>query len=72
MTKKMMELSRNSGTKKISFELYYNVYYVDVLEIIQTVPKKDYTLLIVDIPYGFCMAGSSYDDEPFRFKQLQN
>ena len=34
-------------------------------------PKKEYTLLIADIPYGFRMVGSSYDDEPFRFKQIE-
>ena len=34
-------------------------------------PKKEYTLLIVDIPCGFRMDGSSYDEEPFRFKQLE-
>ena len=38
---------------------------------IQKVSKKEYTVLIADIPYGFRMAGSSYDDEPFRFKQLE-
>ena len=27
--------------------------------------------MIVDIPNRFRMAGSSYDDELFRFKQLQ-
>ena len=27
--------------------------------------------MVTDIPYGFCMARSSYDDEPFRFKQLE-
>ena len=35
-------------------------------------PKKEYTLMIADIPYGFGMAGSTYDDEAFRFKQLEN
>ena len=52
-------------------ELYYNVYCGDVAEMITMVAKKEYTLLVADIPYGFRMAGSSYDEEPFRFKQLQ-
>ena len=43
----------------------------DVVDMIQKVLKKEYTLLIADIPYGFRMVGSSYDDEPFRFKQLE-
>ena len=31
----------------------------------------EYILLIVDIPYRFGMVGSTYDDEPFMFKQLE-
>ena len=27
--------------------------------------------MVADIPYGFRMARSIYDDEPFRFKQLE-
>ena len=38
-------------------------------EMIQTLLMM-YMLLIADIPYGFRMIGSMYDDEPFRFKQL--
>ena len=48
-----------SHKKDITRELYYNVYYGDVAEMIQKLPKKEYTLLIADIPYGFRMAGSS-------------
>ena len=57
--------------KDITRELYYNVYCGDVAEMLQKLPKKEYTLLIVDILYEFHMAGSSYNDEPFRFKQLE-
>ena len=57
--------------KDITRELYYNVYCGDVAEMIQMLSKKEYTLLIADIPYGFRMAGSSYDDDPFRFKQVE-
>ena len=60
-----------SHKKDFTQDLYYNVTYGDVIEMIQKVPKKEYTLLIADIPYGFRMAGSTYDDEPFRFKQLE-
>ena len=60
-----------SHKKDITQDLYYNVICGDVIEMIQKVPKKEYTLLIADIPYGFRMAGSTYDDEPFRFKQLE-
>ena len=60
-----------SHKKDITQYLYYNVVCGDVIDMIQKVPKKEYTLLIADIPYGFRMAGSTYDDEPFRFKQLE-
>ena len=56
--------------KDITRELYYNVYCSDVAEMIQMLPKE-YTLLIADIPYIFRIVGSSYNDEPFRFKQLE-
>ena len=57
-----------SHKKDITQDLYYNVYCGDVAEMIHILPTKEYILLIVDIPYGFCMVGSTYDDEPFMFK----
>ena len=59
-----------SHKKDITRELYYNVYCSDVAEMIQML-VKEYTFLVADIPYGFRMARSSYDEEPFRFKQLE-
>ena len=65
---KMTELSRDSATKKdITKYLYYNVFYRDVADTSSKHPKKDYSLLIVDIPYEFRMTCSFYDDEPFKF-----
>ena len=49
-----------SHKKDITWELYYNVYCGDVAEMIQMVPKKEYTLLVADIPYDFHMAGSPH------------
>ena len=34
-------------------------------------PKRQYTLLIVDIPYGFRITGSMYDDEHFKYPQIE-
>ena len=65
---KTTELSRYSTAKRTSLETYYNVFYGDVTEMNLKLPKEDYIQLIVDIPYGFQMAGSSYDDEPFKSK----
>ena len=57
--------------KDIARYLYDNVYCGDVADMIQFLPKKEYTLLIAGIPYGFHMAGSTYDNVPFRFKLLE-
>ena len=40
-------------------------YARDVVEMSSKLPKKDYSMLIAGIPYGFRMVDSSYDDEPF-------
>jgi 23S rRNA G2445 N2-methylase RlmL len=64
-------LKKFSHKKDITKDLFYNVFCGDVAELSSKLPKKEYTLLVADIPYGFRMAGSSYDDEPFRFKQLE-
>ena len=40
-------------------------------DMIQKLPKKEYMLMVADIPYGFRMARSIYDEEPFRSKQLE-
>ena len=55
----MMTLSEKFSHKKdITQELYYNVYCADVCEMIKKPLTKEYTLLIVDIPYGFQMTRS--------------
>ena len=64
-------LKKFSHKKDITKDLFYNVFCGDVAELSSKLPKKEYSLLVADIPYGFRMAGSSYDDEPFRFKQLE-
>ena len=72
-------LKKFSYKKDITRDLYYNIYYGDVAKMVLKLPKKEYTLLIANIPYGFRMVGStiglrmarsSYDDELFRFIQL--
>ena len=34
-------------------------------------PRRHYTLLIADIPYGFRIVGSTYDDVPFKYPQIE-
>ena len=58
-------LKKISHKKDITNHLFYNVFCGDVGELSSKLPKKEYNLLIADIPYGFRMAGSSYDDDHF-------
>ena len=60
-----------SHKKDIICDLYYNVYCGDMADMKEKLPRKDYTLLISYIPYGFRMAWSMYNEEPFIFKQLE-
>ena len=46
-------IKKFSHKKDITQYLYYKVIGGDVIDMIQKVPKKEYTLLIADIPYGF-------------------
>ena len=50
-----------SHKKDITCDLYYNVFCGDVADMIQTLPKKEYTIMAANIPYGFCMVGSLID-----------
>ena len=64
-------LKKFSHKKHITKYLFYNVFCGDVAEMSSKLPKNVYSLFIADIPYRFWMAGSSYDDEQFQFKQLE-
>ena len=79
MTKgKEMELPEDSETVK-SFlhrsdpfkQLHYSVFNGDVSQMLELLPRRHYTLLIADIPYGFRIAGSTYDDVPFKYPQIE-
>ena len=63
-------LKKFSHKLDVTKYLFYNVYNRDVADMLQVFPKKDYTLLVAYIPYGFRMAGLSYDATPFLFNQL--
>ena len=34
-------------------------------------PKRPYTLLVTDIPYGFCITRSTYNDMPYKYPQIE-
>ena len=69
-------LKKFSYKKDITRDQYYNIYYGDVAKMVLKLPKKEYTLLIANIPYGFRMVGSSIghtiwlSHEPFLLKWL--
>ena len=39
--------------------------------ILTILPKGNYTLLIVGIPYGFRITESMYDDVPYKYSQIE-
>ena len=79
MTKgKELELSEDSKTEK-SFlhranplrQLHYCVFNGEVANMLELLLKRYYTFLIVDIPYGFHTRGSTHDDVPFMYPQIE-
>ena len=34
-------------------------------------PKRHYTLLVANIPYGFRISGSTFDDVPYKYPQIE-
>ena len=51
--------------------LSYSVFCGDVADMGTLLPKKDHSLLIADITYGFWLAGLVNDEEPFKYIQLE-
>ena len=79
MTKgKELEVPEDSETVK-SFlhrsdpfrQLHYSVFHGEVGNMLSILPKRHYTLLIADIPYGFRITGSMYDDMPYKYPQIE-
>ena len=79
MTKgKELEVSEDSATVK-SFlhradpfkQLHYSVFHGDVANMLDILPKRHYTLLVADIPYGFRITGSMFDDVSFKYPQIE-
>ena len=52
-------------------QLYYSVYNDDVNNMFDILPKTHYTLLVEDIPDGFKISGSTYDDMPYKYPQIE-
>ena len=52
-------------------QLHYSVFHGDVANMLDILPKRHYTLLVADIPYGFRITGSMFDDVPFKYPQIE-
>ncbi len=55
------------------FELFdqhnlYQVIHGDCTKLVDCIKAQDFTLIIADIPYGFKIKDSRFDDEPFKVK----
>ena len=51
--------------------LSYVVFFDDVADMSRVLPKEEYILLIANIPYGFRLAGSINDEDPYKYSELQ-
>ena len=57
-----------SVPKGVSFEhlehedVFYEIHTQDVLKLHEFVPKREYTLAIVDVPYGFNLPSYLHED----------
>ena len=51
--------------------LHYCVFNRKVANILNILLKRHYILLIVDIPYGFRITRSIYDDKTFKYPQIE-
>lgn len=50
---------------------YWSLFNIDVKEI-STIPKRDFALAIADIPYGYKLRGSTLDDTPYKYKEIDH
>ena len=51
--------------------LYYSVFNGEVGNMLNILPKRHYTLLIANIPYGFRITRSMYDDFPYKYPKIE-
>ena len=43
-------------------DVLYDIYCQDARLLHDYIPKREYTLVLADIPYGFCIPGCMHDD----------
>lgn len=49
---------------------YYSVIIGDVKDMLGCAPKRDYSLAIADIPYGYRLKGSVNDEVAYSYAQI--
>ena len=52
-------------------QLHYSVFNGEVVNMLIILPKRQYTLSITDIPYGFRIMGSMCDDVPLKYPRIE-
>ena len=52
-------------------QFHYRMFNVEVANMLSILPKMHCTLLIANIPYGFRITGSMYDDVAFKYIQKE-
>ena len=79
MTKgKELEVPEDSNTMKSYLhksdpfrQLYYSVYNGDVGNMLDILPKRHYIWHVADILYGFRILGSTFDNVPYKYPQIE-
>ena len=52
-------------------QLHYSLFNGEVGNILSILPKRHYTLLTANIPYGFRIMGSMYNDVPYKYPHVE-
>eukprot|EP01018_Ginkgo_biloba_P038480 Gb_37443 [translate_table: standard] len=67
---KSTDISLNEMAEEFT-NLSYAIYNGDCEKLDTLVPRKEYSLMIVDIPHGYNIKGCINDEEPFSYKQFK-
>jgi hypothetical protein len=80
MLNKSEELSQQESIDKdlVHFEhprfgnIKYHIFNKDVRNLLEYMPRRDYTLILADIPYGLQTKGCEHDDLAWGEQELSN
>ena len=52
-------------------QLHYSVFNGEVESMFGLLQKRQYTLIVANIPYEFQILGSTHDDVPLKYAQIE-